>query len=94
MYECMRKSVLPITNDSQNIKEYVTWCDISTELVDTIIESMSPLLKTIGYFAPDKQTEVIKKQLEAGNIIELTNFYIRKKFGDEKFAHSNTFFEV
>lgn len=79
MYECMRKSEFPITSRNKNVKEYVTWSEISTELVETIIDSMSPLLKTIGYFAPEKQTETIKEQLEAGNTIELTNFYIRKK---------------
>lgn len=85
MYECMRKSAFPISRYDENKKEYVTWSDISTELVDTIIDSMSPLLKTIGYFAPEKQTHILKAQLEAGNTIELTNFYIRKKCGDTNF---------
>ena len=77
LYECKRKSAL--SGYVGEGEEYHVWKDISTEFIDTIVGIMTPLTEIIGYFEPSRTTEYLTKELAAGNVIELSNFYVRRK---------------
>lgn len=76
-YECKRKNV--IERYHVDGEEYHIWKEISAELIETNVGVMTPLTEIIGYFEPERTTEYLEEQLAAGKVIELNNFYVRRK---------------
>ena len=77
VYECKRINIVP--DYRENNEEYMNWKEISAELIETIVGVMTPLTKIVGYFEPERTTERLLEELEAGNTIVLTNFYVRRR---------------
>lgn len=77
VYECKRRSIVP--GYRENDEEHLNWKEISAELVETIVGVMTPLTRVVGYFEPERTTERLWEELEAGNTIILTNFYVRRR---------------
>ena len=75
VYECKRRNYVP----GCEAEEHKNWKEISAEIVETIVGVMTPLNKIVGYFDPTRTTEYLWKELEAGNVIVLTNFYVRRR---------------
>lgn len=79
LYECARKNDFLTNKEIVNIPDKMEWKPIDSVLVENMIDVAKILNDTFGSYNPKARAEELRKELAEGNIIMLTNFYVRKK---------------
>ena len=80
VYECARRKELSANYDVPELTMVTEWEDIDSDLVENMV-SVATLINTIcgNPYTKQAHTEYMKKELEEGRAIVLTNFYVRVK---------------
>lgn len=77
-YVCVRKQDNIIGYEVPDLSQRTDWEKIDTDLVETIIDSIMPIMKIIGYYEPAHFASKVRQDLEEGKAVRLTNFYVKK----------------
>ena len=78
-YECIRRTELTTEYDVPDLSKRKDWEDVDSSVIENNIELVTLINQLFGRFDKKALTSHIKKELEEGKTVVLTNFYVRRK---------------